>query len=220
MKENRSFGNMKRINLYPYILSASLLVSCSEELLLMNNDVSETLVLEAVTEGSSASRTYLSEIASGTYQAFWSVDDCIGLYADGEESPYPFHLISGEGTSVAQFKGPNRGSHYIAVYPWSIAGKAEGETISVTIPEEQEFVQGSFSSNSYPMVANGDVSGLSFKNLCSILKLSITGKQAVTAIEFLPADSDTFVSGPATVLLSNHDAPRLEMSKEGEDASS
>ena len=204
---------MKRnIGLSLAILATITVFSCQEEpdFALVGNE----FVLTATIDPDEAVRTALSPSGEGVSKVLWSADDRIGVYVDGATEPALFRLVSGEGDVTGEFSGPLRGSRYLAVYPMGIAGKAEEGGISVTIPEEQHYVADSFAPDSYPMIASGEYGRLSFKNLCSILRVSLTGHQAVTNLEFLPNDPAAVVSGPATADLVDG-IPRLTMSADG-----
>jgi hypothetical protein len=204
---------MKRFFWFPLAVFAAMTVaSCQEETDLPSPG--EEYILTATIDSDSAVRTSLSPSTEGISRVFWSAGDRIGIYADGATVPALFRLVSGEGERDAQFSGPVQGVRYLAFYPWSNAGKADKESISITLPQEQEYVADTFAPDSYPMIASGTAAGLSFRNLCSILRISMTGHQAVTALEFLPSDPAAVVSGPATARLVDG-TPQLTMSADG-----
>ncbi|MBR6932534.1 MAG: Omp28-related outer membrane protein [Bacteroidales bacterium] len=179
---------------------ATIFSSCMEEVLTEDLSECQAVVIQAVTESDGRTRTSLGTASGGVSQVLWTAEDQIGVYPDDAEKPALFRLIAGEGKSSADFSGPVAGQRFSAVYPYSIAGKRQGSGIAVTLPEQQAYVPGSFAPGAFPMAASETAGGtLSFRNLCAILKLSITGHQAVTAIEFLPNDPAVKVSGPATV---------------------
>ena len=189
-----------------------MVTSCQEEIELPSTG--EDYILTATIDSDRSVRTSLSPSSEGVSRVFWSAGDRIGIYADGAEDPALFRLISGEGEREAQFSGPVLGTSYLAIYPWDQAGKADNGSISITLPQEQEYVADSFAPNSYPMIASGTAAGLAFRNLCSILKVSILGHQAVTALEFRPNDSAAMVSGPAMASLVDG-MPQLTLSADG-----
>ena len=174
--------------------------------------------LTAVIEESPETRTTLGPELYGASKVLWTEGDRIGIFLDTEEGVHPFNLVEGAGTGQAVFSGYGSGSRYTAVYPLSIAsGMGDGE-VYVTLPYEQDYSEGTFSSGSYPMVAVSNSSDLSFRNLCSVLKISMTGRHAVTGLVFRTNDSSVKVSGPATVSLSDPDKPVLTMSPDGCDS--
>ena len=204
---------MKRIIWLPLaILAATVVSSCQEEM-----DFSSTgnaCLLTATIDPDAPVRTSLSPSSEGVYKVLWTAEDRIGVYADNATEPALFRLVSGEGAETAEFSGPIQGTRYQAVYPWSIAGKVEDESISIVLPEEQDYSTGTFAPGSFPMIASGTADRLSFKNLCSVLQVSITGHQSVTALEFLPKDPTVIVSGPAKATLVDG-IPQLTLSSEG-----
>jgi len=145
-------------------------------------------------------RTSLSDIQNGMYYPLWSADDEIAVYVDNDTDPSKFTLTSGEETTVASFTGSRKGDDYIAVYPYDVAGSISDGAISLTLPSTQKYVKDSFGPGAFPMLASGSADdGLTFMNLCSVLKISLTGTAAVRNVKLTANDENTFMSGPASV---------------------
>ena len=202
--------------LYLIILSAALLcgaVSClslsPEEPTGAQNTISATL------EDGPLSRTSLQ--SSG--KVFWSKNDKITVFPDDQAMPCTYYLQSGEGTSTGTFSGYGVGGRYIAYYPASgeVSRKGENE-IGVFFPEEQQYAQGSFADGAAPMAAAGTGSKLTFRNLSSVLKLSVTGRHTVTKVVFRANDKSVKVSGEASVNVSDPSKPELKISENGIDS--
>ena len=159
-------------------------------------------VIHARTEGGEDTKTSLSGLGTdGMYHALWAAGDVITVYADGSTVPGDFTLTSGAGTDRATFSGATAGSSFIGFYPSSMIA-AEGwqsNVLTINLPQEQAYAAGTFAPGTFPMIAVGSASNLTFKNLCAILKVSITGEEQVNSIEFKPADASKIVSGKATV---------------------
>lgn len=173
-----------------------------------NENVATTLYADIEREG--ATKTYLSGPESGFYGTLWSNGDEIGVYS-GSSTADPFKLTDGEDSNSGKFAGSTRTGDKTAVYPYSICGKLSGSAISVTLPEKQTYRSGNISSGAYPMVATGDDSNLRFKNLCSVLKISITGNVTVNSIVFSANDESVKSSGEATITVDAQN-PKLVMS--------
>ena len=169
--------------------------------------------LKAYLEGDT--KTTLSPGDNGTYKVLWSEGDNLGVFVDGNNTAYPYELVEGEGTKQGTFSGFGKGESYIGIYPFSITKALEGQEISLEIPQEQTGGVGSFDNGMFPMIARSNSSELPFKNLMSLLKLSITGHHTVTSIEFTSADPSCTVSGEATVNANYASSPELVMSQEG-----
>lgn len=163
-------------------------------------------------------KTTLSSEQDGVSKVLWATNDAIGVFIDGNPNANVFTLTKGAGSKNAVFKGYGSGSSYVAVYPVAAASSVDGETVSIILPEEQVYESGSFGSGAYPMVASSNSSELTFLNLCSVLKISMTGHHNVTRLVFRSNNPDIKVSGPATVSLSNPSDPVLTMSNNGCDS--
>ncbi len=152
-------------------------------------------------------------------KVFWSKNDKIAIFPDDQASPGIFYLTSGEGTTTGTFSGYGVGTRYIAYYPapGEISRKGDNE-ISVVFPTEQGYAPGTFADGSAPMVAAGSESKLSFRNLSSVLKLSITGNHTVTKVVFRANDKSIKVSGEALVNVSNPSNPGLTIASGGRDS--
>ena len=173
-----------------------------------NENVATTLYADI--EREVATKTYLSGPDSVFYGTLWSKGDEIGVYS-GSSTADPFKLTDGEDSNSGKFAGSTRTGDKTAVYPYSICGKLSGSAISVTLPEKQTYRSGNISSGAYPMVATGDDSNLRFKNLCSVLKISITGNVTVNSIVFSANDESVKSSGEATITVDAQN-PKLVMS--------
>ncbi len=78
---------------------------------------------------------------------------------------------------------------YKAVYPASIWSKVEGDNTLVSLPKEYASAahasKASFAQNALPMAAYSAEGGdLTFKHLCAVLKLSLTGDKTIDYVEF------------------------------------
>ena len=174
--------------------------------------------LTAIIGTSPATRTSLAPEEDGVSRVLWSENDQIGVFVDGAPNLYPYKLVSGAGTEKAVFSGFGAGAGYIAVYPFDAVTGLSGETVSLTLPTEQNYTKDSFENGVCPMVAVSNTAQLSFRNLCPVLKLSMTGHHKVTSLVFRPNDESVKVAGPATVSLSNPDDPVLTVSQDGCDS--
>lgn len=208
---------MKRI--YDILLISALLlaVSACEE-----NDVDKSAPVEdmrvantlvASIEGD-GTRTSLEEISRGLYKPVWNEGDAIGVMIDGDVSPVKYELTEGDGTAYGVFSGMVKGSSYVAYYPYDKNIVLEDDVLYVNLPAEQRYVKESFGENAYPMIAVSSTEELDFMNLCSVLKVSISGSDMVESIVFKANDSDVKVSGNAMVNTSFQDVPELSMTSD------
>ena len=195
------------------MLSLSIFAGCEKREAMLEN---ATVELSATMEYELKTKTSLSDLADGYYYPLWSSADEIGIYADGDKVPVKFTLKTGAGTTGATFSGTREGENYLAIYPYSAAGNIENGAISLTLPQIQQYVAGSFGPDSYPMIARSTSSGqLEFKNLCAVMKISITGEAAIRSIKLTAKDENTFLSGNAKVDIGYETSPQLQMADGG-----
>lgn len=148
-------------------------------------------------------KTFLSGPVSGVYHNLWSDNDEIGVFV-GENTVSKFSLKNGAGTSKGEFQGEFKdlngaSMEKTAVYPYAIVNDKSGSSVSVTLPEEQLYKAGNIADGALPMVAVANDTELNFKNLCSVLKISMTGSLTVNSITFTANNSNIKVSGDASV---------------------
>ncbi len=175
--------------------------------------------LFATLETSPESRTTLSPGGNGVYKVLWSENDCLDVFIDGQTLSNHYDLSAGAGSGKGTFSGYGSGNRYMAYYPASGQLIREGsDAFRTVLPAEQTYEQGSFATRTCPMVAVGNSSELVFKNLASVLKISLTGRQNVTRITFRPKDSSVKVAGEATVSVADPSNPTLTVSGSGTDS--
>lgn len=207
---------MKR--LYDTIFASVLLLAisaCEENDIDRNAPVEDMEVRNTLTAfmENGDTRTTLNETSSGTYKPYWSEGDVIGVMIDGRETPARYVLSEGAGTSQGTFTGFLRGSSYVAYYPYDNVLSLKEDNLSVFLPFEQRYVKDSFGADSYPMIAVSTTEDLDFRNLCSVLKISITGTEMVESIIFKANDETVKVSGKALIDTQYDKDPVLVMSE-------
>ena len=201
----------KLLNIF-LLQSLALLAACTQEELANENAVT---TLFAGIEQPAATKTSLSGPTSGIYKTIWSENDAIGVFV-GDNEASEFKLKKGDGTTRGEFQGAFKDLNGMsmsktAVYPYGIVKEKSGSTISVSLPAEQIYKVGNIAEEAYPMVAVTDGYELNFKNLCSVLKISMTGSLTVNSIVFTPNNSGIKVSGDATI---DPDNTSLTMTKD------
>ena len=171
--------------------------------------------LKASMEYNGETKTTLSDLEGGKYYPLWCASDQIAVYADNDTAPTKFNLISGEGTTTALFSGSRVGAEYFALYPFSAAGTIADGAVTITLPATQMYADGSFADGAFPMVALGTEGILEFKNLCAVLKVTLTGNAVIKSVTLTANDSNTFLSGAATVQRNYGSTPQLTMAAGG-----
>jgi len=175
-------------------------------------------IITAVLESEPATRTHLSTPdAQGIYYPYWSENDDIALYVDGINVADKYKLVSGAGTTKGEFSGTAYGTRMVALYPYEDKTDAglKDDALHLELPSVQAYREGGFAEGMYPMVAIGSPDGLTFKNLCAVLKVSMTGTVAVKSIRFSANDSWMPVSGRASLRTDFKDMPELVMDDDG-----
>lgn len=171
--------------------------------------------LTGILETEPASRTYIQGATGGIYYPYWSGDERLAVFCGGADVPAAFDLKSGKGTPTATFTGPSGGNGFVAFYPEEAIGDMTGKVLHFSLPAEQPYVPGSFGNGFFPMLAVSNTSTLKFKNLCSVLKVSLTGSTEVASISFIPNDPKASVCGSAYVQTDRFDDPVLTMEDGG-----
>ena len=163
------------------------------------------------------SKTVLNPAGAGISHILWAEGDRLAVSIDGSAKTSVFTLSEGAGTREAVFTGMGKGDNYTAVYPAGIVTGWDGNGVYVNLPVEQKRETGSFGPGAYPMAASGN-SNLEFRNIASILKLSLKGKQTIQRIVFRPNEPGLGVSGHARISLATPYEPVLEMMPEAIDS--
>ena len=189
---------MKTIYNYIILIAAVVLAAgCIKENFM---HVEPAVELSAWIENDAETRTILSDFDGQMYYPLWSAGDEIAVYADGDLEPSKFSLNSGEGTTSATFTGTRGGNELVAIYPYDMAGSMSDGTVSLVLPQSQNYLEKSFAAGSYPMFATGTVEdGLNFRNLCSVLKITFTGNAAIRSVTLTSRDKKCYLSGAASV---------------------
>ena len=113
----------------------------------------------------------------------WNAGDQI-LVSNGS-STKTFTLTGEAGQTIGTFTCSGEyalGTNNMAVYP--ATGTFSGNTLSVTLPADQNGTLGTFANGANPMLAVSETDNLTFTSLCGVLGLSLKGDNiAITAIE-------------------------------------
>lgn len=208
---------MKQTQFAIALMFLPLLAACSRDLMEKDTEPVEGKMLIATLEGGKDTKTYLAGPEDGIYYPFWSSTDQLAVYPDNLSKPDKYCLVEGAGTARASFKGIVGGKQLVGLYPYSfIAPEGLSDNVlTLALPEKQYYAPGTFGDNTFPMLAVGSPSDLTFMNLCAVLKLSLTGESTVSSIVFTAADPAMSVSGKATVRTDYTTSPELAMAQGG-----
>jgi hypothetical protein len=167
--------------------------------------------LTATIEAEPQTKTAVSPAGDHVSEIIWTEGDEISVFMDGGAQAIPFKLAEGSGTTKGVFHGKGEGSSYTAFYPSSMLPSRSGEALRFTLPFEQAYTPGTFAPGAYPMVAVSGSPDLHFRNLASVIQLSMTGRHPVTRIVFRSNDASVKVSGKGSASLADPANPVLTM---------
>ncbi len=104
-------------------------------------------------------------------------------------------------TNVAR----DNNNEYTAVYPANIVTGYTGRTVNITLPREQEYVSGTNGQQiRLPLIAYNNGNNLTFKSLCSLVKISInTTGNSLSISRITLTASSAKLSGPTTASIQN-----------------
>ena len=183
----------------PMVIALSAITSCQR----FNEPLPELSGGFRATTEQPSTKTSLSE----DWNVLWQDADKITVFA-GNTAPSCYMISKGAGTTTAIFEAVSTSSQgsplsaNIAVYPYDAGMTASSDgTITLTIPQTQKYVAGGFAPGVNTMVAaTPDVSGESFafKNLFSIIRVSLTGTDVIRKLEFSGNNNEP-LCGKATV---------------------
>ncbi len=156
--------------------AAVLSVGCTKDFKEDNGPAAE--VKTVVTAGILETRTYMGPVGENNVRkVYWENGDKISI--NGTESGRLAGMA--EGTASAEFTFSESLTYpYKSVYP-STAWKSDG---TITLASVQETADGTFAQNALPMVAYAAEGGLKFKQICSVVKLSVKGEADIRYVEF------------------------------------
>lgn len=185
---NKMYYSMKnRKELLAGLLALSMLASCTRE---VNNYGSRTVEFRATWGDLDATRTVLQ---SDETSIWWSAKDEINAFY-GNKFAGRFTSQNTSPQAVATFQGTltvltgtveagNESSAYWAVYPYDAANTCDGEGVTLTVPQAQSSVEGSFTKNLFPAIATSKSLDLAFYNVCGGARFSVE-QEGITSVRF------------------------------------
>lgn len=169
-------------------------------------------ILKATSE--SVTRTTMGD----NHSVVWSEGDQINIYgflagSTSFDAADTFDLISGAGTTEGQFEGvlyPDEYKTYIGVYPTEIIdGFMSTDGVEIILNPGVTFDELNFIDKANPMVAvSSDLGTMTFKNLCGILEVKITGTGTINSLK-ISVGKGEYIAGlfwldPNTCTLTPH----------------
>lgn len=159
-------------------------------------------------------KTYL-EYEDGVYKTRWSEGDklfLLGTSSDGSYKYETINILDGIGTSTGTFAGTVQAENYFAMYGPGTAFKSGEWLVSLQqyqyAPKvydydayESKYYDNIDGNYCFPMYAASTSTTLNFQNLCSILKVGLTGTDYIDNVILTPNDPTAYVAGDAFVEL-------------------
>ena len=186
--------------------------SCSSEdnTTLENESATKVMTFTATQEGDEQStRAAISTTNSKVIN--WEENDQISIF-DGTKNN-PFTLKDGEGTKSATFRGEAAtAAKYTAVYPYTEGASyntSNGTVTGITLKPTQSATDNSFDKEAALMIAKGDNTTLTFKNVVGYVKVKPTFD--CTRIDLKAFDNSVVLAGTGTVSY-NGGEPTLDLS--------
>ena len=176
-----------------------------------HNEIVEGRRFSAVVEEFLKTKTSLDE----ANRVLWTKEDLIAVFEDNDTYSRYQVIPSSAGQSSAEFylmqaarKTKAIGAD-VAVYPFgeslSLSQSSAGDYLisGISLPAVQKYSGSSFACGSFPMVAVSESGSgvLAFKNVCGVLKLYLTGSDAVSSLSVKGNDGE-LLSGPFDVAAS------------------
>lgn len=189
----------------------------------VQEEIVETKRFRAVTEGVD------TKVSLGERNTvLWSKSDHVAVFEDNELAGKYKVSDASDGEQKADFvmveASDNRGSlgANLALYPYSSGLTASQKASNaylvkgVTLPQVQQYAEGTFFKESFLMTAaaDADKSEFSFRNACGLLKLQLSGDITVSSIQ-LKGNASEILAGTADITIYNDvRTPSIEMLEE------
>ena len=189
---------MRVKTIFKLILCAAVLAACSRESepeWTAVSDLSFTASREATGPATKTS------VQSDGRSVWWSVGDRILVFAGAGAAPAQFVSSETEPGPVAVFTGEAAQSDtYYGIYPVSdVASVASDGTITVSIPETQQAVEGTFDTDLFPAVAIAEGNKMHFCNVAGGIKFSLS-EEGVSHVSLSGCGGEA-IAGTAKVTL-------------------
>ena len=210
---------VKRMKMKKYIQSMMAFAaivsfaSCSSEdnnTTIENESATKVMTFTATQEGDEQStRAAISSTDSKVIN--WQEGDQISIF-DGKTNNQ-FTLKNGAGTKSATFQGVAASAEtYTAVYPYQLGASydtSNGKVTGITLKATQNATANSFDKEAALMIAEGDNTTLTFKNVVGYVK--VKPNFDCKRIELMDFDNSAVLAGTGTVSY-NNGKPTLDLS--------
>ncbi len=154
--------------------------ACAKEATSVDQASGTQLTITAWNEGTLDSK---ATVTNGGTKVYWEPGDAIKVFY-GEDANL-FEAQCTDLTAVASFTGQlniiggaNEGaefdSHILGLYPYRLDATSDGESVTTTLPSNQNGRAGGFAQNTNITLAHSTGLGLAFYNVCGGIRFSLT----------------------------------------------
>lgn len=215
---------MKKQFLFGFAL-VGMMVSCQMEGLVEKPTENAESAVVFSASLAPETKTYLDyDVSSGVYKVKWDESDIIGVLSIGADGVGNFekcNIINGVGTTVAKFAGSNKGEEYIAAYgAWSFNPAEKSVYYKIYSNQYSRLDGKNVDAGLFPMYARSKDERLEFKNLASVLKISLKGDAFIQTIKVEANDETIPMSGDGDVVIGEDGLPSLVMRRDSTASSS
>lgn len=157
----------------------------------------------------------LSKTSLEGASVLWSSEDKISVFSSSAAAGETYTILEGgAGKAEAKFSGNSVGTApWYALYPADDAASLSDGVLTVGLPGIQKYSPNGFADGVNPMVAVSSNDKFTFKNLCGILSLQISGEGVSVASITLTSTAGEALWGKGSVDMNWKDAPALVMEK-------
>lgn len=217
------------------------MLSACENLEIQESEIQGTVVSD-VPEDSEAKVIFTATIGPDTktyldwdgkvYKTLWEQEDRIYVFDPKTGEKEECVLVDGAGTNTARFAGNIEADSYVAIYgnnPYYDSRRGKYEFWfsyyqncgwwSIWNEDTQSYdYDVRWQRNAFPMVAQSDDKTFSFENLCSVLKLTLTGTPG-TRVQYIyiKSNDETIPMYGDAYIDMEGDAPVMKIQNSGED---
>lgn len=189
---------MRKVKAFLFAAAAMTMtfVSCSKDESVDANDIHVTFEQNEIMDGVKSHLVFDSE--NGNFIPVWDNGDIVKVYDNNDKSAqYVVHIENGEMYLTHSFDHYSTGGQYdpnsdlfYCAFPESIGKGRNG----VVLPRHQTTNDGAV--RNFPMFAKGNVNDFTFKNLCGLVRLKLTG---VVALDSISITTDKYLNGKFNV---------------------
>ena len=164
---------MRFNTIFWFILCTIALAACNREMEPERTAIRQLTFTASREASEPATRT---SVQPDGKKVWWSVGDRILVFAGAGAAPAEFVSGENEPGPVAVFSGEAAQSDtYYGIYPVSdAAAVASDGTITISLPDTQQAVEGTFANNLFPAVALAEGSNMQFRNVAGGIKFTLS----------------------------------------------